>query len=252
MPINKIFKKIKPQIQIVKMLQQKIDSLNKKVSGLNPIEALQLVSEMYKDKIVFTTSFGYEDQVLTDMIFNNNIEIELVTLDTGRLFQETYKVFQQTLETYKKPIRTYFPQTSAVEKMVSEKGVYSFYNSLEDRKECCYIRKVELLNRALDGVSLWVTGIRAEQSPNRENMTFFELDETRQIIKFNPLLNFTFEAIKQYVKKNHVPYNVLHDKGFVSIGCAPCTRAINPGDDFRAGRWWWENNSTKECGLHTH
>ena len=234
------------------MFQQKIDNLNKKVVGLNPIEALQLVSEMYKGKIVFTTSFGYEDQVITDMIFKNNIDIELVTLDTGRLFEETYKVFEQTLETYKKPIRTYFPQTAAVEKMVSEKGIYSFYNSLEDRKECCNIRKVELLNRALDGVSLWVTGIRAEQSPNREGMTFFELDEARQIIKFNPLLNFTFEEVKQYVKKNHIPYNVLHDKGFVSIGCAPCTRAINPDDDFRAGRWWWENDSSKECGLHTH
>ncbi|MDA3892102.1 MAG: phosphoadenylyl-sulfate reductase [Salinivirgaceae bacterium] len=234
------------------MLQKKVNELNELVKSLDSIEALNFIADKFKGKIVFTTSFGYEDQVITDMIFENNINIDVVTLDTGRLFKETYKVYSQTLDNYKKPIKTYFPQNEAVEKMVSAKGPYSFYNSIDNRKECCTIRKVELLNRALDGVELWITGIRAEQSQNREGMTFFELDESRQIIKYNPLLHFSFEEVKKYVKENHVPYNVLHDKGYVSIGCEPCTRAINPGDDFRAGRWWWESNSKKECGLHTH
>jgi phosphoadenosine phosphosulfate reductase len=234
------------------MLQQKVNELNETVKSLDTIEALKFLATEYKSKIVFTSSFGYEDQVITDMIFKNNIEIEVVTLDTGRLFKDTYKVFSQTLDTYKKTIKVYFPNTDAVEKMVSAKGPYSFYNSVENRKECCNIRKVEPLNRALLGVELWITGIRAEQSPNREGMTFFELDEARQIIKYNPLLHFTFEGVKQYVKENHVPYNVLHDQNFVSIGCEPCTRAIKPGDDFRAGRWWWESDSKKECGLHSH
>lgn len=234
------------------MLQQKVNELNESVKSLDTIEALKFLATEYKGKIVFTSSFGYEDQVITNMIFKNNIEIDVVTLDTGRLFKDTYKVFSQTLDTYKKTIKVYFPNTDAVEKMVSAKGPYSFYNSVENRKECCNIRKVEPLNRALKGVELWITGIRAEQSPNREGMTFFELDEARQIIKYNPLLNFTFEGVKQYVKENHVPYNVLHDQNFVSIGCEPCTRAIKPGDDFRAGRWWWESDSKKECGLHSH
>jgi len=234
------------------MLQQTVKELNANVKSLNTIEALKLIAEKFKYKIVFTTSFGYEDQVITDMIFKNEIDIDIVTLDTGRLFKETYKVYSQTLDIYKKPIKVYFPKHDAVEKMVSVKGPYSFYNSVDNRKECCNIRKVEPLNRALDGVELWVTGIRAEQSANREGMTYFELDEARQIIKYNPLLHFTFEEVKKYVKENHVPYNVLHDNNFVSIGCEPCTRAINPGDDFRAGRWWWESDSKKECGLHSH
>ncbi len=234
------------------MLNKTVNELNELIKSLDSIEALNFIADRFKNKIIFTSSFGYEDQVITDMIFKNSIDIKVVTLDTGRLFKETYKVYSQTLDTYKKPIKAYFPKNSEVEKMVSEKGPYSFYNSVENRKECCNIRKVELLNRALQGVDLWVTGIRAEQSPNREGMTFFELDEQRQIIKYNPLLHFTFEEVKNYVKVNHVPYNVLHDKGFVSIGCEPCTRAINAGDDFRAGRWWWERDSKKECGLHDH
>ncbi|MBI9067974.1 MAG: phosphoadenylyl-sulfate reductase [Salinivirgaceae bacterium] len=234
------------------MLQKKVDELNHIVKSLNSVEALQLIADQYKNKAVFTTSFGYEDQVISDMIFKNDVNINVVTLDTGRFFKETYKVFSQTLDTYKKKIKVYFPEKDAIEKMLSEKGPYSFYNSVDNRIECCNIRKVVPLNRALEGIELWITGIRAEQSPNRKGMTFFELDEARQIIKYNPLLNWSFDEVKKYVKDNHVPYNVLHDKGFVSIGCEPCTRAIQPGDDFRAGRWWWETNSKKECGLHTH
>lgn len=234
------------------MLQQIVDELNEKVKSLNSIEALEFIADKFKNKIVFTTSFGYEDQVITDMIFKNSININVVTLDTGRLFKETYKVYSQTLDTYKKEIKLYYPEREQVEKMMTEKGPYSFYNSVENRQQCCNIRKVEPLNRALQSVECWITGIRADQSPNREGMTFFELDEARQIIKYNPLLNFSLIDVKEYVKNNHIPYNVLHDKNFVSIGCEPCTRAINPGDDFRAGRWWWESDSKKECGLHTH
>jgi phosphoadenosine phosphosulfate reductase len=233
-------------------MQNIVNELNKLAEGKSPVEILQLLAGKFQDKIVFTTSFGIEDQVITDLIFKNNISIKVVTLDTGRLFKETYKVFSQTVDVYKKPITTFFPKHEAVEKMVTEKGPYSFYQSVENRKECCTIRKVEPLNRALSGMECWVTGIRAEQSPNRTGMTFFELDDVRQIIKYNPLLHWTLEEVVKYLKENSVPYNVLHDKGFVSIGCEPCTRAINPGDDFRAGRWWWESDSKKECGLHTH
>ncbi len=234
------------------MLTNKINEINQEVKSLDTVGALRFLAEAYRGKIVFTTSFGYEDQVITHLIFKNDIPIEVVTLDTGRLFKETYKVFSQTLDTYKKQIKVYFPKGNSVEKMLSQKGPFSFYESVENRLECCHIRKVEPLNRALQGVEMWITGIRAEQSPNRKGMTFFELDEPRQIIKYNPLLNWTFEEVKTFVKQNNIPYNVLHDAGFVSIGCEPCTRAIKPGDDFRAGRWWWENNSKKECGLHTH
>ncbi|MGE4289520.1 MAG: phosphoadenylyl-sulfate reductase [Salinivirgaceae bacterium] len=234
------------------MLANKVNKLNQEVKSLDTVGALRFLAEAYRGKIVFTTSFGYEDQVITHLIFKNDIPIDVVTLDTGRLFKETYKVFSQTLDTYKKQIKVYFPKGDAVEKMLSQKGPFSFYESVENRQECCHIRKVEPLNRALQGVEMWITGIRAEQSPNRQGMTFFELDEPRQIIKYNPLLNWTFEEVKNFVKQNHIPYNVLHDTGFVSIGCEPCTRAIKPGEDFRAGRWWWENNSKKECGLHTH
>lgn len=234
------------------MKKDLVNELNNLANESTNVEVLKALSEKFKGKVVFTTSFGYEDQVITDLIFKNDIDIKVVTLDTGRLFKETYKVYSQTLEQYKKPIQAYYPDMDGVEKMVSEKGPYSFYNSVENRKECCYFRKVVPLNRALEGVECWITGIRAEQSSNRQGMTYFELDEPRQIIKYNPLLQWTLDKVKSYVKDNHIPYNILHDKNFVSIGCEPCTRAIQPGDDFRAGRWWWEDNSKKECGLHSH
>lgn len=234
------------------MLKKVVENLNDLANQKEPVQVLKLLADKYEGKIVFTTSFGYEDQVITDFIFKNNIDIKVVTLDTGRLFKETYKVFSQTIDQYKKTIQVYFPDKEGVEKMVTEKGPFSFYNSVENRKECCYLRKVEPLNRALEGMECWVTGIRADQSENRHGMTHFELDEVRQIIKYNPLLNWSLDQVIEYVKTKQVPYNVLHGKGFVSIGCEPCTRAIQPGDDFRAGRWWWEDNSKKECGLHTH
>ncbi|MEE4214233.1 MAG: phosphoadenylyl-sulfate reductase [Bacteroidales bacterium] len=232
------------------MMKKRADELLKMVSGKDPVEGLRLLAGLYENQLVFTTSFGIEDQVITDMIFSNNINIELVTLDTGRLFKETYKVFSKTIQKYDKKILTYFPDTASVEKMVSQKGPYSFYESVDNRKECCHIRKVEPLNRALRGMKCWVTGIRSEQSAGRDKLKLIEIDETRGIYKYNPLLDWDLKDIEEYIKQNNVPYNILHDRGYVSIGCEPCTRAIKPGEDFRAGRWWWETNTGKECGLH--
>lgn len=227
-----------------------VQQFNTDLTGKTILEKLEFLVEKYVGKIVFTTSFGYEDQVITDVIFKNGLPVEVVTLDTGRMFEETYKVFRSTLERYKKPIKAYFPPTDKVEKLLNEKGPFSFYESVENRKECCYIRKVIPLKRALEGHEIWITGLRASQSANRNSLHEFEWDEGNQIIKYNPLLDWSLEDVKKYIKENNVPYNVLHDKGFVSIGCEPCTRAIKPGEDFRAGRWWWEQNSGKECGLH--
>ncbi|MBN1984711.1 MAG: phosphoadenylyl-sulfate reductase [Prolixibacteraceae bacterium] len=229
----------------------KAEFLNTELHEMSIIEKLRYLAEVYEGKIVFTTSFGYEDQVITDYIFSHNFPIEVITLDTGRLFEETYKVYRSTLEKYKKTIKAYFPPADKVEELLEKKGPFSFYESLENRKECCYIRKVIPLKRALKDKEIWITGLRASQSENRSDMKEFEWDESNRIIKYNPLLEWSLEEVKEYVRENHVPYNVLHDKGFVSIGCAPCTRAIQPGEDFRAGRWWWEQNSGKECGLHT-
>ncbi|MEL7587899.1 MAG: phosphoadenylyl-sulfate reductase [Prolixibacteraceae bacterium] len=226
--------------------------LNNEFEGKEIVETLRELASRFEGKIVFTTSFGIEDQVVTDMIFKNDLPVKVVTLDTGRLFEETYKVYSRTLEQYQKPIYAYYPDAGHLEEFIAEKGPNSFYLSVENRKMCCHIRKVEPLRRALEGMACWITGIRASQSNNRENMEFFDWDDAFSIVKYNPLLKWELEDCREYVKTNHVPYNVLHDRGFVSIGCAPCTRAIQPGEDFRAGRWWWENNSKKECGLHAH
>ncbi|HPF51344.1 MAG TPA: phosphoadenylyl-sulfate reductase [Draconibacterium sp.] len=232
-------------------LQKTAGNYNSQLNELSIVEKLTYLADQHPGKIVFTTSFGYEDQVITDMIFRNDIDIRVITLDTGRLFPETYKVFNSTIERYKKTIDVFFPPAAEVEAMVTKKGPFSFYESLENRKECCYIRKVIPLKRALSGNEIWITGLRASQSDNRKNMLHFEVDEGNQIVKFNPLMDWSLEQTIEYVKENNVPYNALHDKGFVSIGCQPCTRAIQPGEDFRAGRWWWEQSSGKECGLHS-
>ena len=230
--------------------QNLVDFLNEEFGENGILEKLNYLVEMHLGNVIFTTSFGYEDQVITDIIFKNNLDIKVVTLDTGRLFPETYKVYQSTLEKYKKPIMVYFPSAKKVEEMVNAKGPFSFFESIENRKECCNIRKVLPLKRALEGDEIWITGLRAAQSENRKDLKEFEWDEGNQIIKYNPLLAWSLEQTIEYIRENNVPYNILHDKGFVSIGCQPCTRAIQPGEDFRAGRWWWEQNSGKECGLH--
>lgn len=232
-------------------MQNKINKIQELIHDRSPEESLAILAKEFSGKVVFSTSLGYEDQVITHFIFSNNLPIVVFTLDTGRLFNETYSVLSSTLERYKRSIKVMYPQTNELEKLVTTKGPNSFYESLENRKECCYIRKVEPLKRALKGNEIWITGIRADQSGNRKDMPAFEWDESNQIIKFHPILNWSLTEVKNYIKKNNIPYNSLHDKGFVSIGCAPCTRAIKDGEDFRAGRWWWEQNDKKECGLHS-
>ena len=231
-------------------MKEKLEEIAEKIRGLDPVDALKHFAAQYPGEIVFSTSFGWEDQVITHMIFANDIPIEVFTLETGRLFPETYYVWNRTLEIYNKPIKAYFPQAEAVQAMVNKKGPNSFYESVENRKECCGIRKVEPLKRALNGNKLWVTGIRSEQSLNRHDMTDLEWDEQNQMVKFHPIFYWSLDEVKTYIKKNNIVYNTLHDKGFPSIGCAPCTRAVREGEDFRAGRWWWEDQSKKECGLH--
>jgi len=232
-------------------MKEKLTEIAEKIKDLDPVEALRFFADQYPGKIVFSTSFGWEDQVITHMIFANDIPIEVFTLETGRLFPETYYVWNRTLEIYKKPIHAYFPDAQALQQMVDKKGPSSFYESVENRKECCGIRKLEPLRRALKGNDLWVTGIRSEQSVNRHDMANLEWDEQNQMIKFHPIFFWSLDEVKAYIKKNNIVYNTLHDKGFPSIGCAPCTRAVREGEDFRAGRWWWEDQSKKECGLHT-
>ena len=214
------------------------------------VELLQTIASLFPNEVVFSTSFGIEDQVITEWIGKNNINIEIFTLDTGRLFKETYSLWSRTLERYQLHIKTYTADTTLLEDFISRKGPNSFYESVENRKECCRIRKIEPLQRAIKGKKIWVTGIRSDQSINRHDMDFIEYDKANQIIKIHPLFDWTFEEVKKYCKEQYIPYNVLHDKGFPSIGCQPCTRAVQEGEDFRAGRWWWEDQSKKECGLH--
>ena len=226
-----------------------VHTLIEKAKDFSIEETFSFLANEYKDKVVFSTSFGQEDQVITALIANSNAAINIFTLDTGRLFQETYDVFHKTLKKYKKHIEVYFPEASDVQHLLNAKGPNSFYESVENRKECCFIRKVAPLTKALKGNSVWITGLRAEQSENRNDLDLFEYDAKFEIIKFNPLLKWTLKEVEDYLEKNNVPQNTLHKKGFVSIGCAPCTRAIAEGEDIRAGRWWWES-SHKECGLH--
>ena len=231
------------------MSKATITFLSDNTKNLSIEESLAFLVKEYPNQVVFSTSFGQEDQVITDFIGQNQLPITVFTLDTGRLFQETYDVFHKTVKKYKTEIKTYFPDTAAVEALLNEKGPNSFYDSVENRKECCFIRKVAPLTKALKGNAIWITGLRAEQSENRSDLNFFEYDAHFDIIKFNPLLKWTLQEVEEYLEKNNVPQNSLHKQGFVSIGCAPCTRAILPGEDIRAGRWSWES-SHKECGLH--
>ena len=231
------------EIKEIKEIKQRIEN--------KPVEdQLKTIAEIFRGNVVFTSSFGIEDQAITHMIFDNNLPIEVATLDTGRLFPETYKVFNETYKKYQKQIKVYFPDHEAAEKMVTEKGPFSFYYSRENRLECCRIRKLVPLNRALKGKECWISGIRASQSDNRSQMDWVEYDEDKKLFKFYPVFNWSFEDVEKFIKENNVPYNILHDRGFVSIGCEPCTRAVEKGEDFRSGRWWWEEGGVKECGLH--
>jgi len=229
---------------------EKIAKLNQRFKNQEPKKVLKQFLEEYKEKIALSSSFGAEDQVLSDMILKIDESAEIFTLDTGRLPYETYDVMNRTNLKYKTKIKVYFPHSRDVEELYQKQGINGFYNSVENRKECCYVRKIVPLQRALKGVDIWITGIRAEQSPTREDMQLFEWDEANRVIKLNPLVSWSQSDVWDYIKANDVPYNALHDKGYPSIGCAPCTRAVKDGEDIRSGRWWWEDPKHKECGLH--
>lgn len=229
-------------------MKAEIVEIQKALQGKTLPEKLAYLSASFQG-VVLSSSFGKEDQVITHAIATNNLPISIFTLDTGRLFEETYEVFQRTVFKYKIKIDTYYPIHDSIQKLVSEKGPLSFYDSVENRKECCYIRKIEPLKRALQQKQIWITGLRRAQSDNRNDMQEVEWDEGNKIIKVHPIFEWTEVEVDTYNDKNNVPINALHKKGFPSIGCSPCTRAIEPGESFRAGRWWWED-SKKECGLH--
>jgi phosphoadenosine phosphosulfate reductase len=237
---------------MLQTLKEQVSKIDDTASVVSIDELLLELTKTFPSKITFSTSFSYEDQVITHKILSNYLPIKIFTLDTGRLFPETYSVWRSTNEKYDTHIKAYYPDSLLIEDYVSEKGPNAFYESVENRKECCHIRKVIPLKRALKDNAVWITGLRAEHSADRHNMPQVEWDESNNIIKYHPILHWTTEDVKQYISDNDIPYNILHDKGFVSIGCAPCTRAVKPGEDFRAGRWWWEDNSKKECGLHVH
>lgn len=218
---------------------------------LSAEEGLKFISSRFPETAVFSTSLGQEDQVITDIIFRNELPIKVFTLDTGRLFYEHYELLSKNNSRYKIKTQVYFPESSDVEKYVNEKGINAFYHSVENRKECCFIRKVKPLNRALENAEIWITGLRSEQSENRENMPVIEWDEERKLYKYNPLIEWNYQQVLVYLQQNKVQELPLHKKGFISVGCEPCTRAVVEGENPRAGRWWWEN-SQKECGLHSH
>jgi phosphoadenosine phosphosulfate reductase len=201
-------------------------------------------------RIVFTTSFGLEDQVLTHLIVQAGLAADVVTLDTGRLFAEVYGLWAQTEARYGVVIRPFYPRNDALELFVRQNGINAFYGSREARTICCDIRKVEPLGRALAGADYWITGLRADQSAARGGVAFAEADAARGLVKLNPLLDWSRDEALAFARANDVPLNPLHEKGFVSIGCQPCTRAIQPGEPERAGRWWWEDDAARECGLH--
>jgi phosphoadenosine phosphosulfate reductase len=227
-----------------------ISKISELINGKTEIQAIQALAEAFPGKVVFSTSLSYEDQVITHFIYSNNFPVKIFTLETGRLFKETSDLINSTNSFYKKQIEVFYPKKEAVENLEKEKGLFSFYDSVENRKECCNIRKVEPLKRALAGNEIWITGIRSEQSVVRNEMHQVEWDEANKITKYHPILHWGFEEVKTFVNLHNIPYNPLHERGFVSIGCEPCTKAIKPGEDFRAGRWWWENSTAKECGLH--
>ena len=214
-------------------------------------EVLKFALEKFGNKVALASSFGAEDVVLIDLMSNIDKNANIFTLDTKRLHKETYESAERIKKKYGVKIKAYFPDKKKVEELERTKGLFSFRESIENRKECCNIRKVEPLKRALAGLDAWITGLRKDQVVTRANIHKIEIDEAHnKIIKFNPLADWTEKQVWSYIKKNDVPYNKLHDKSFPSIGCEPCTRAVKPGEDFRAGRWWWEKPEKRECGLH--
>lgn len=229
--------------------------LSKKISDIqtkSPEELLKWALETYSPRIALASSFQCEESVLIDMMYKiRGSDFRVFTLDTGRLNEETYEIMERIREKYGISIESQFPDREAVEKLEKEKGLYSFRLSVDNRKECCKIRKIVPLNRMLSQLDAWITGLRKEQSVTRTDTPKVELDVPRKdMVKVNPLIEWSNDQVWEYIKKNDVPYNKLHDAGYPSIGCSPCTRAIKPGENIRAGRWWWEDPESKECGLH--
>ncbi|MDE2579852.1 MAG: phosphoadenylyl-sulfate reductase [Hyphomicrobiales bacterium] len=224
-------------------------ALDRAFAHRDPLARMALLRRSLVGRIVFTTSFGIEDQYLTHLIAQNGLDIEIATLDTGRLFPETYKVWAQTEQRYGRRIKAFYPQAEHLQRLVEAQGIDGFYESVDARKRCCEARKIEPLKRALAGADAWIAGLRADQSDHRGGGAFVTRDETFGLLKASPLFDWSRADVAAAVAAAGAPINELHDAGFPSIGCAPCTRAVAPGDDERAGRWWWES-SEKECGLH--
>ncbi len=233
-------------------MKNQVDRLNQQFQDARDVQAvLDYFLNHFSGKIGFASSMGAEDQVLTDLIQKTNSQTKVFTLDTGRLPDETYDLIDQTRNRYPDlRLQVYFPRPDNVEMMVAEKGVNLFYESIADRKLCCFYRKVEPLRRALQGLDGWITGLRREQSVTRQQLKLVEFDEDNALLKINPLIHWTEDEVWKYLRQNRVPYNRLHDSNYSSIGCAPCTRAVPQGGALRDGRWWWENPEHKECGLH--
>jgi len=231
-------------------LQQSVSALALEADSLSAQDVVRLAHDRFGAQVALSSSFGAEDMVLIDMLMRVDPKARIVTLDTGRLPQETYNVMDATREKYGAVIEVFFPQAEAVQAMVGQHGLNLFYHSVELRKLCCGIRKMEPLKRALAGLDAWMTGLRREQSVTRTALHKIEWDEGNQLIKVNPLADWTHDDVWKYIRDNNVPYNALHDRGYPSIGCGPCTRAVQPGEHERSGRWWWEHPETKECGLH--
>jgi len=221
-----------------------------RIGGATPGERLAALRAAVPGRIVFTTSFGLEDQAIAHLIFTQKLKIEVATLDTGRLFPETYELWAETEARYGARIRSFHPEAGALAALVADAGVNGFYYSKAARTDCCFVRKVEPLNRALAGASAWVTGLRADQSGEREGVALAGWDEERALVKLSPLFDWTRDRVAAFCAAEGVPVNTLHAQGFLSIGCQPCTRAVRPGEPERAGRWWWESDEARECGLH--
>lgn len=228
-----------------------IGVLNTKFEKAKPEEILAFFLNEFRGRIALSSSLGAEDQVLTHMIVKIDPSARIFTLDTGRLFPETYDLIHKINSRYNINIEVIFPDWQLVEAMVLEKGINLFYYSIENRKECCHIRKMVPLQRAFMGLEAWICGLRRDQSHARQNHQVVEWDQQYNILKINPLINWKEDDVWKYIRENNVPYNKLHDKGYPSIGCQPCTIPVEPGADIRSGRWWWEQEDKKECGLHS-
>lgn len=229
-----------------RLMEENIEKLNL----MTPEEAMRYLMDKYGDRIALSSSLSLEDQVITHMMLSIRKNARIFTLDTGRLFPETYSLIDKTNMKYGIKMEIYFPDHEKVEAMTRKHGVNLFYESIEKRKECCNVRKIEPLNRVLSTLDVWVCGLRREQSITRGDMKMVEKDPYSNVIKFNPLIDWSLKDVTDYIKANNIPYNPLHDKGYPSIGCQPCTRPVAEGEDIRSGRWWWEDPDKKECGLH--